>query len=202
VADELTTEPTTEPQTQVTDETSKPGDDLAGLKSALDSEREQRKTAERQAKANAKAAEELEKLRAANMSEAEKATAAVEQATRRAQALVERTVRAEVRAAAADTFADPSDAAAFLDLGSYAGDDGDIDTDRITKDLADLLKRKPHLAKTPARTGPKADPSQGPKPGGTPDLAARIAQAQKDRDFPTAIALKRQQAALNNQKKP
>ena len=72
-------------------------------------------------------------------------------------------VRAEVRALAAAEFADPDDAHAFLDLDGFVSEDGDIDTDGIRSGLADLLKRKPHLAK-PADTSPRAprtDRTQG-----------------------------------------
>src|SRR5690606_24279189 len=72
------------------------------------------------------------------------------EAEQRVQALTERAVRAEVRAVAAADFADPADAVAFLDLSAYVDDDGEIDSDRIKADLADLLERKPHLAKAAA----------------------------------------------------
>lgn len=58
-----------------------------------------------------------------------------------------RAVKSEVRSLAADLFADKTDPEAHLDLTAYVGDDGDIDTDQITADLADLLERKPHLGK-------------------------------------------------------
>lgn len=61
--------------------------------------------------------------------------------------LRQRAVKSEVRALAAATFADPTDPEALLNLASYVADDGDIDTDAIKADLADLLQRKPHLGK-------------------------------------------------------
>ena len=69
--------------------------------------------------------------------------------------LLKRAVRSEVRAQAAGTFADATDPEAHLDLDGYAADDGEIDTDRIKADLADLLERKPHLAKPKAEEGPQ-----------------------------------------------
>jgi len=63
-------------------------------------------------------------------------------------------VRSEVRALAAGEFADPDDAHAFLDLDDFVSDDGEIDADGIRSSLADLLKRKPHLAK-PADNSPR-----------------------------------------------
>lgn len=73
-----------------------------------------------------------------------------------------RIVKAEVKALAADTFADPSDAAVFLDLDDIEVDEnGDVDTDAIKRALKDVLKAKPHLAK------------KGVKTSGSPDGGAR-----------------------------
>ncbi|WP_174545616.1 hypothetical protein [Nocardiopsis dassonvillei] len=88
-------------------------------------------------------------------------TAQLEEEQKRRGDLLDRAVRAEVRALAADGFADPADAAAFLDLASYAGEDGDVDSDQIKADLDDLLKRKPHLAKQSEPRRPAPDRSQG-----------------------------------------
>jgi hypothetical protein len=108
----------------------------------------------------AKRAKELED---AQKSEQERLAEQLTAATQRVQVFQQRAVRAEVRALAADGFADPDDAHAFLDLESFIADDGDIDSDGIRKELAELLKRKPHLAK-PADMSPrvpKADRTQG-----------------------------------------
>lgn len=90
-----------------------------------------------------------------------------------------RVVRAEVKALAADLFADPTDAPLYLDLSRYeVGADGSLDEDEIRDDLRDVLSRKPHLGKrgdgqqsagesggdgkrTPRTPAP--DPSQGAK---------------------------------------
>lgn len=66
-----------------------------------------------------------------------------------------RAVKSEVRAMAADMFADKTDPEAHLDLDAYIGDDGEIDSDRIKADLQDLLERKPHLAKAKLDTQPQ-----------------------------------------------
>lgn len=202
MADDTTTSDTSTPDqsdgdsqqdTSATD-TSAGGDQLGdGGKKALDSERTARKDAEKRAKELEKQVKAFED---ANKSELEQAAGRAEQAEQRAQALIDRTVTAEIRAAAAATFNDPEDASVFLDRASYVGEDGDIDTAQIKTDLADLLKRKPHLAK---RSGPKPDPSQGAKPGAAVDLKTQISEAQKARDFNRAIALKRQLAAQNAQ---
>lgn len=58
-----------------------------------------------------------------------------------------RVVRAEVKALAGGKFADPADAALYLNLDEFeVDDDGEVDTDAITAALDDLLKKKPHLA--------------------------------------------------------
>ncbi|MFB4285695.1 hypothetical protein ACBJ59_61285 [Nonomuraea sp. MTCD27] len=171
------------------------GDDKplgTGGQKALEAERAKAREAEKRAR---EAERKVKQFEDANKSDLEKAASRADQAEQRAQALVDRTVKAEIRAAAADSFADPSDAAAFLDLAAYAGEDDEVDTDKIKADLADLLKRKPHLGKA-GRKGPKPDPSQGARPGGTPDLAVQIAEAEKAGNHREAIRLKRQQAAL------
>lgn len=202
MADDITTDTTDQEQgdgqaredASATD-TSTGGDQLGdGGKKALDTERAARKDAEKRARDLERKVKAFED---ANKSDLDKAASRAEQAEQRAQQLIDRTVKAEIRAAAASSFADPSDAAAFLDTTAYVGEDGDVDADKIKADLADLLKRKPHLGKTPERKGPRPDPSQGAKPGGTPDLKAQIADAEKARDFHRAIALKRQLAAQN-----
>jgi hypothetical protein len=108
---------------------------------------------------------------------------------KRAAALVDRAVRAEIKAMAADGFADPEDAAAFLDLSKYAKD-GDIDTSAIKADLGDLLARKPHLGKTPISRPPAPNPAQG---AGEASASALIAAAEASGDSATSIRLKNQQ---------
>jgi hypothetical protein len=82
-------------------------------------------------------------------------------------------VRAEVKAAAAGKFADPADAAAFLNLDEFEVDeDGEVDQDAITTALGDLLKKKPHLAAQGGRRfagggdgGHRSDSKVDPGPG-------------------------------------
>jgi hypothetical protein len=80
--------------------------------------------------------------------------------------LRQRAVKSEVRALAASSFADPTDPEALLDLSGYVGDDGDIDTDQIKADLADLLNRKPHLGK-PKQADPDPERKRRPAPDRT-----------------------------------
>lgn len=104
----------------------------------------------------ARQAEEAKKTEVERL--AEQVAAAQQQVTAARQAAVQ----SEVRALAAPMFADPADAVTFLGSADYVGDDGLVDSDRIRADLADLLERKPHLARPqdgPRRPAP--DPTQG-----------------------------------------
>jgi hypothetical protein len=123
-------------------------------------------------------ARKAKELEDAQKSEQERLTEQLTAAQDRINSVQQRAVRSEVRALAAAEFADPDDAHAFLDLGAFVGDDGDIDTDGINRELADLLKRKPHLAK-PADTSPRApraDRTQGSSGNGnrTPNDPAAV----------------------------
>lgn len=151
-------------------------DDVARLVRTLDSERTQRKAISKELrpwKALARefgvtldqAREVLAKAKATKPkdgdggpSEEEIRRTATEAADRRAN---ERVIRSEVKALAADLFANPADAALYLDLASYeVGADGDVDADEILDDLKSVLEDRPHLAKRPKRR-PKPDTGQG-----------------------------------------
>lgn len=120
-------------------------------KAALEKERRRAREAERARREAEKARRELERklkeFEDRDKSEVEKAAERAAAAEQRMRALLDRAVKAEVRALAVSDFADPADAIAFLDLSSYVDEDGEIDSERIKADLADLLERKPHLAK-------------------------------------------------------
>lgn len=137
-------------------------------KRALDAERAAKKQAladAAAAKARAEAAEaKVKEFEDAGRSELERAQNAAADAAKRAEAATARAVQAEVKSLAAE-FADPGDAAAFLDLTQYAGADGGIDTAKIEADLAALLERKPHLRKATGPQPPRADPGQGARGG-------------------------------------
>jgi hypothetical protein len=108
-----------------------------------------------------------------------------------------RLVQAELKAAAAGRFADPSDAFAFVDTSKITVDDeGNVDLDEVEKALADLLKKKPHLAASTARFQGGADQGARKKTTG-PTLDEQIAEAEKAKNFPRAIALKRQRQVAN-----
>lgn len=99
-------------------------------------------------------ARKAQELEDAQKSEQERLTEQLKAAEERISTVRQRAVRSEVRALAAAGFADPDDAHAFLNLDDFVDDEGDIDSDRIRESLADLLTRKPHLAK-PADTSPR-----------------------------------------------
>lgn len=101
-------------------------------------------------KASKEQAARLQELEDRDKSELQKATERAAKADARAAEATRRVAKAEIRALAAAQFADPSDAAAFLNVDDLISDDGDVDTKAVEKALADLLKRKPHLAKEQA----------------------------------------------------
>ena len=77
-----------------------------------------------------------------------------------------RIVRSEVKALAADTFANPADALTNLDLADYelTGDGELEDPEQVKKDLAAVLKKYPHYAR---KRNPAADRAQGRGGDGT-----------------------------------
>lgn len=101
----------------------------------------------------------------AQLTEQERLQAQLAEAQQRSQAFQARTARAELRAAAAE-FADPEDALVYLRdrLDSYVDAQGDVDAEQIAADLADLLVRKPHLAKAATSVVPPAEPVSPRRP--------------------------------------
>lgn len=170
---EATPEPEDEAKPDPEPEADPEGADKLGDagKKALEAMKAQRAAARKEAAEAKKRVEELARKVAdfedRDKSELEKATAKAERLAEQAAKATKRAVLAEVRAAAA-AFADPEDAAAFLDLTAYSSDDGEIDTEAISTDLEALLERKPHLRKAaaepPKKKAPKPDPGQGARP--------------------------------------
>lgn len=138
---------------------------------------------EQRAKDNSDAAEELAKIKASQQTDAEKITARAEAAEKQAVALRDRALKAEIKAAA-DGFADPADAALFLDLSKYSGDE--IDLDAIKVDLAEVLKAKPHLAKASANP----DLLQGARGGDPKPVDYATADADTWKAKATELGLK------------
>lgn len=175
-----------------------PADDKLGEagKQALDSERTARKNAERAAKPWTKIADEF----GVTPDEARDILAAAKKATtppkgdkpeevdadkirRDAERAANdkanaRIIRSEVRAHAAELFADPADAALYVDLTKFeVDDDGEVDAAEIKKALAAVITAKPHLAKK--GKGPKPDPSQGPQGGSKTDPGPGVARLRQ-----------------------
>lgn len=165
-------EPADPPEPKDPDDEPEGADKLGDAgKKALDRMKAERAEAKKTAAAEKKRADELARKVAEfedrDKSELEKVSSRAEAAEKRAEAALSRALKAEVRALASSEFADPEDAAAFLDLSQYAAD-GDIDTGGLQDALAELLERKPHLRKQVAsepeqKKGPRPDPSQGPR---------------------------------------
>jgi hypothetical protein len=135
-------------------------------------------------------AAEYDRLAEASKSAEDRASEAATKAEKRAGKLLSRAVGAEVRALAAATFADPSDASAFLDLAKYADGEGDVDVAAITTDLTDLLARKPHLGKISGQAPMKPNPAQGRSASAPLGMNEQIAAAVAAGDTRTAIRLK------------
>lgn len=135
---------------------------------------------------------EYNKLVEASKTDLQRAQDAANAASAKVEAANARTVRAEVKALAANGFADPEDAGAFLALGDYLTADGDVDTEKIRTDLTDLLARKPHLAKAAGPRPPAPNPAQGSSASGAPDLEAQIAAAVKAGDVGLQVRLQNQ----------
>jgi hypothetical protein len=159
-------------------------------KKALEAMKAQRAEAKKAAAAERKRADDLARKVAdfedRDKSELEKATSKAERLEAAIVKATARAVKAEVRAAAAE-FADPEDAAAFLDLAAYTSDDGEIDTEAISVDLDALLERKPHLrraaAEGPKKPAPKPDPGQGPRPSEPPTDFRKADRATLDAEL-------------------
>ena len=100
------------------------------------------------------------------------------EATRRAD---RRVIGSEIRRLATKSFADPDDAARFLNLDDYEVDeDGNVDEDEILADLKDVLRRRPHLARK--RPRPKPDQAQRKKGSGNAS-AGESGKAEAERRF-------------------
>lgn len=145
-------------------------------KKALERMKAERAAAKKEAAAAKKQAAELarkvQEFEDAKKSDLEKATSQAERAQTQAAKAVARAVSAEVKVAASGQFADPTDAVDVLmrEPAKYVDADGEIDTDLIAADLADLLERKPHWGvPAPADPAPAAEPAAKPRQKPKPD---------------------------------
>ncbi|MFK4277958.1 hypothetical protein ACI2LD_17815 [Enterococcus casseliflavus] len=178
-------DPAKDPADPDPDPAKDPADDPEGAaklgdegKRALDRMKADRSAAKREAAAEKRRADELAakvaEFEDRDKSELERATAKAERLEAAAATATARAVKAEVRALATG-FTDIDDAVVNLQskMAGYADADGNVDTDAIEADLAEVLERKPHLRKAAAAPvdpekpkGPKPDPGQGARPGG------------------------------------
>lgn len=163
-------------------------------KKALDRMKAERAAAKKEAVAAKKAALDAKKQTAElqrrvqefedrDKSELDKAQAQAERAKTQAAKAVQRAVSAEVRSLAVSQFADAGDAVDVLmrEPSKYVDGDGDIDTDLIEADLADLLERKPHWAKPEPAAAP-----QSPRPKAKPDPGQGSRGSAAPTDFRSA----------------
>ena len=153
---------------------------------------------EREAKAARERAEAAEarvkELEEAGQTEHEKALAqAREEAAAETRQEVtgqvrEKLLKAEIRALAAGTFADPDDAHRLLDLedDDIFNDDGDIQTDALQSALDELLERKPHLRAAPPNGGKPAGDADAGKGKGAKDLESQTVEDHLKRIQKTA----------------
>lgn len=175
------TEPESDQEPEESDDSAQLGDRgkraLERMKAERVAARQEAQEAKRQlARLQAK----VQEFEDRDKSELEKATAKAERLADQATKATARAVQAEMRVLATDRFADPTDATDTLmrDPAKYVDESGDIDTERISADIEDLLERKPHWARPkpepsaapaqqqeePPRQRPRPDPSQGARP--------------------------------------
>ena len=154
-------------------------EDVSGLKKALETERAQRREAEKRAKQferdHNSLKERLDNLEAQSQTEAEKALnkareeAAAEARREERQKAHEVLRKAEVRVAAAKKLADAEDAVRLLDLDSFeVGEDGTVDRKAIDKAIDDLIESKPYLKAGDPKPSVRPDVGGGAR-GGDPD---------------------------------
>ena len=92
-----------------------------------------------------------------------------------ANARIERMQRAEVERLASDALSHPADLFSLSgnELADYLTDDGDVDAEKVTTDVAAILAERPGLQRS--KFPPGFDPSQGlggtPQPKRQPTLA-------------------------------
>ena len=120
---------------------------------------------------------EWERQQEAAKSDLQKAQEAAEQAKATIRALRTQAVTSKIEALAASVFFDPTDA---HQIGAdFLADDGTVNEDGIKSALADLLQRKPHLARQEPGM-PQPNPAQGGS-GGGPSGTSQLTKADVER---------------------
>lgn len=170
-------------------------------KRALERMKSERAAAKKEAAAEKKAAvtarrelaeltRKVQEFEDGKKSDLEKAQAQAERSAEMAAKAVARSVQSEIKVSASGQFADPSDATDVLmkDPSKYVDASGEIDTDAIEADLADLLERKPHWAKPAPAAAPvvEGEPQKPGKPKPKPDPGQGSRGAPAPIDYRTA----------------
>lgn len=201
MADEDTPAPEPAPEPQVEPAPDPPADDGLGDagKRALDVERKARSDAEKQTKALEKRLADIE---AQNMTDTERAIAeARAEGARDAQGkIAERLIRAEIRIAANGMVAPEAinDLPALMgELAQFADEAGEVDTDRITAAIADLVATRPFLNRV-ADAKPAPDPDQGAVSGGGAQLTAEQLRSMSPEEAYAAFREGRAAAAMGS----
>lgn len=129
---------------------------------------------------------ELEKLRTASMTEQEKAIAEAETKGRTAAASEygQKLAAAEFRAAVAAAGIDLGEAAEYIDVTRFVGDDGEVNVAAIKSAVTKFSKLAP--AKGPGRSGGDLGGGSGDQPA---SLDQQIAQAKADGNWRLAMRL-------------
>jgi len=148
---------------------------------------------ESRAKENKGAADELEKLRKAAMTEQEKAVEAAkaEGRTTAAQEYGAKLAAAQFEAACAKAGVDLGEAAEFIDVSRFVGDDGEVNTTAIKSAVTKFSNLTAKQA-GPGRSGADLSGGSGEQAA---SLEKQIEEAKARRDHTAVIALKRQLAA-------
>lgn len=164
------------------------GEDVTGLKSALEKERKDRKALEKELKTFRTAKQTAED---ADKSEVERLKGENERTSARATKLAEGFKSSAVRTAVLEAagkakFRDPSDALRpeILALVGVEQDDDDptqvtIDSATVNQAIKDLAKNKPHYIATEEKRLPKSGSSFGGSGGGNKGDAERAALMEK-----------------------
>lgn len=183
MADEPTEAPATEPETSPATEAPPQGDDLTGLKTALETERTQRKEFEKELKA-LRAAEE--KRAQESMTETEKAIAQAkaEGMAETARSFGARLAHAELKAEAASKGVDLSEVGDLIDVSKLLDEEGEVDTKAVKAAVARFAKLAPTIP------GPSGGDFGGAPQQQPASLDAQIRDAEAKGDFVTARQLK------------
>ncbi len=183
MADEPTEPPVVEPTPEPAPEPQP--EDLTGLKSALETERSERKRFAKEAKANA---DKLAQFEQAAMSETEKAIA---QAKAEGSAEAKRSyglkaAALELKAEAAMKGVDLSEVGDLIDVSKFLDEEGEPDAKAIKAAVARFTKLVPKPA------GPSGGDFGGAPQQQQTSLDAQIRKAESEGDWATARSLKTQ----------